>query len=169
MNSTTMKPELLSEEKFTAKLNTVPRMWDGEEGIGMEQARRENLLRDCTYILQRNDGWSIACSKDDFDSCWELWKNQWAAVYQLGGARKMLHAWLAEYHFEAAWQMSEKGRGVTYYVRRPQEHGEKILTALVHNYPDGGFQLFLEAGVGSISVQDTLDDLHSYVSQHTAN
>ena len=76
-----LKEEEASEREFYEALLCVNRVWDGQEGVSLERAGYLNILDDVEYILIRDDGWAIACSEDDLESCIELWEGQWSHKY----------------------------------------------------------------------------------------
>lgn len=72
---------MVDEKEIEEKLaNSGPdRVWDGKEGISLDEARRRGIK--IKYCLLRNDGWTIGAAKEHRASAEELYKDTWVKLY----------------------------------------------------------------------------------------
>jgi hypothetical protein len=73
----------ISKDKFNRLLIKTHRIWNGDEGLEQNQAKRDgiDIHGDMDYILERNDGWKIATSGENFHSAFRLWSDEWSVIY----------------------------------------------------------------------------------------
>lgn len=71
-------------KEFMAEFERVDRVWDhtSKEGITKSQAIDRGLQK-FRYILERSDGWSIAATYSGLKSCYDLWDDEWVAIYKM--------------------------------------------------------------------------------------
>lgn len=77
-----MKTTQLSPREFEEKLKTVNRVWNGREGLSLNQAKQSISLFSIDFIYVRDDNWSIGCSRFTQASCEQLWPDEWTTVYK---------------------------------------------------------------------------------------
>ena len=74
-----MLNELEIEHRLTA--HGADRVWDGEEGITPSEAQQKGLK--VKYVLVREDGWTLGCSKELRASAEKLYEDTWKRIYFL--------------------------------------------------------------------------------------
>lgn len=76
------KVTVTDKEDLKEYVRKANRIWDGKQGLGHNQAKSMGIdtENDMDYVIIRDDGWSIACAERNFDSCHELWKDEWREI-----------------------------------------------------------------------------------------
>lgn len=72
----------IPKEQFEQELLTVHRIWDGSQGLTRKQASQKKL-NPLSHIFIRDDGWKIACERFTYESCYNLWPDEWEEILKV--------------------------------------------------------------------------------------